>query len=185
MTDDFIWHVYEHTIPAALDLLPGRMDTPAARAMLLAIGLQESRFEHRRQLGPGPARGFFQFELGGGVRGVLEHPLTRPIIKPICEHLKYPALPAVCHDAIEHNDVLATCFARLLLYTDPALLPLEREATKGWEQYLRNWRPGRPHPETWPAFYREAWQIVNGTSPVLKLANHTDAGADIPGGGAT
>lgn len=51
----------------ALKLLPS-MDSVRARMMLLAIGLQESRFEHRRQLGNGPARGFWQFESGGGVR---------------------------------------------------------------------------------------------------------------------
>ena len=34
----------------SLKLLPG-MDSPKARMMLLAIGLQESRFEHRRQIG--------------------------------------------------------------------------------------------------------------------------------------
>ena len=35
----------------ALALLPPSMDTVRARMMLLAIGLQESRFEHRRQIG--------------------------------------------------------------------------------------------------------------------------------------
>lgn len=182
MTDDFIWHVYEHTLPAALDLLPGRMDTPAARAMLLAIGLQESRFEYRRQVGPGPARGFWQFEKGGGVAGVLKHPISKPLIVPICEHLRYSPTPDVCHSAIEDNDVLACCFARLLLYTDPSLLPGPKQSWEGWEQYLRNWRPGKPHPETWPKFYREAWQIVNGglrTPP-----SFMDVGSDVPHGGA-
>ena len=52
--------------------------------MLLAIGLQESRFEHRRQLvgNPprpiGPAMSFWQAEVGGGmVRGVRIHRATR------------------------------------------------------------------------------------------------------------
>ena len=45
-----------YTLPAALSLLPPRMDTPLARRYVLAIALQESRFEHRRQIG-GPARG--------------------------------------------------------------------------------------------------------------------------------
>ncbi|CAB3905984.1 hypothetical protein LMG3328_04544 [Achromobacter ruhlandii] len=40
--------VVERAIEPALVLLPARMDTPAVRVMLLAIGLQESRFEHRR-----------------------------------------------------------------------------------------------------------------------------------------
>lgn len=45
-------------IEPALSLLPARMDSSRARAMLLAIGLQESRFEYRRQMNNGPARGF-------------------------------------------------------------------------------------------------------------------------------
>ena len=56
--------VRTYALPAACSLLPARMDTRAARALLVAIGLQESRFEHRRQIG-GPARGFFQFEAMG------------------------------------------------------------------------------------------------------------------------
>ncbi|MCV6902125.1 MAG: hypothetical protein NTT76_05400, partial [Achromobacter xylosoxidans] len=60
-------------ISPALALLPAGMDTQAAHVMLLAIGLQESRFTHRQQIG-GPARGFWQFEKGtrasrGGVWG--------------------------------------------------------------------------------------------------------------------
>lgn len=62
--------VRDNLIPAAARLLPGVAFTPEAKVMLLAIGLQESRFEHRRQI-KGPARGFWQFEAGGGTAGVL------------------------------------------------------------------------------------------------------------------
>ena len=48
--------------------LPDRMLSDEAVTMMLAIGYQESRFEHRRQI-RGPARGFWQFEHGGGVVG--------------------------------------------------------------------------------------------------------------------
>ena len=65
-----------------MQLLPAKMDSPQARAMLKAIALQESRFEHRKQIG-GPARGFWQFEQGGGVRGVLNHPYSREHIRRI------------------------------------------------------------------------------------------------------
>ena len=37
-------------IEPALRLLPAALDTPEARVMLIAIGLQESRLVHRRQL---------------------------------------------------------------------------------------------------------------------------------------
>ncbi|WVM93520.1 hypothetical protein ULG90_06320 [Halopseudomonas pachastrellae] len=60
-------------IAAALSLLPDRMASPEAEVQMLAIGLQESRFEHRHQIG-GPAHSWWQMELGGGVRGVLTHP---------------------------------------------------------------------------------------------------------------
>ena len=46
-------------IDPALELFPKHMDSPQARVMLLSIGLQESRFEYRRQMGNGPARGFW------------------------------------------------------------------------------------------------------------------------------
>lgn len=48
--------IIKTAINPALALLPATMDTPEARIMLLAIGLQESRFEHRRQLVGNPTR---------------------------------------------------------------------------------------------------------------------------------
>ena len=162
MSDELIWHIHEHTIPAALALLPGRMDSPAARAMLLAIGLQESKFTHRLQVPSGIAHGFWQFEKNGGVKGVLDHPVTSPIVTPICELLCYYAVSSVCYEAIVHNDVLACVFARLLLWTDPRALPAEHEHGKGWDIYRDQWRPGKPHPEAWPANFFEGWRLVKG-----------------------
>jgi len=162
MNDPFVLHVLEHTLPTALDLLPGRMDSLEAKAMLIAIGLQESRFKHRRQVGPGPARGFWQFEKLGGVKGVLTHEMSSPLVRPICDVLRYTPTPDTCHVAIEHNDTLACVFARLLLYTHPAALPREHETSKGWDQYIASWRPGKPHPATWSDFYRQAWTLVKG-----------------------
>jgi len=162
MIDDLIWHVAERTIPAALDLLPGKMASAPARAMLLAIGLQESGFKARIQMPRGPAHGWWQFEKNGGVAGVLEHPLTAPIITPICDLLVYPATTIACYAAIVDNDVLAACFARLLLWTDPRALPKANESAKGWSIYLAQWRPGKPHRETWALHFAEAWRIVNG-----------------------
>ena len=58
----------------ALLLLPAKMTSPQAEVMLLAIGLQESQFEHRCQLGNGPAKSFWQGEQGGGmVAGLLSY----------------------------------------------------------------------------------------------------------------
>lgn len=127
--------------------------------MLVAIGLQESRFTHRRQVG-GPARGFWQFELGGGVRGVLTHQATKPIIRAVLERLQYDFDPATSYAAIEHNDVLACIYARLLLWALPYKLPVQGEVESAWGQYLAAWRPGKPHRETWDVFFNEAWGVA-------------------------
>ena len=152
----------DHALAPALTLLPSNMDTPAARAMLLAIALQESRIIYRQQVG-GPAHSYFQFELGGGVRGVLTHSATKGHIRAVLAALDYPAQAdaADCYAAIEHNDVLAVAFARLLLYTLPAPLPGKYAHEEGWRQYLDAWRPGRPHPATWPALYAQAWGVIS------------------------
>lgn len=139
----------------ALSLLPEHMDTQAAEIMLLAIGLQESRFVHRRQVG-GPARGYWQFERGGGVRGVLEHHATREHARALCDALDYKADADIVYGAIEHNDLLACGFARLFLFTDTAPLPKAHQEVEAWNYYLRVWRPGKPHPETWGALFERA-----------------------------
>ena len=154
--------IHAHVLPAALDLLPPEMDTPAARAMLLAIGLQESRFEHRRQV-KGPARGFWQFEYGGGVAGVMTHRSTRGHLDAAACAIRYDGLidePARLFAAIEHNDVLACVCARLLLWTLPGVLPNRNQPTVAWGQYIDAWRPGKPHLSTWNDYYEQAWDMV-------------------------
>ncbi|GAB3484470.1 hypothetical protein [Azotobacter salinestris] len=146
-------------IAPALALLPARMTSPAAEVMLLAIGLQESALRHRRQVG-GPARGLWQFEQGGGVRGVLQHPLSRPRALSICEARGIAPVPSAVYAALEHDDILAAAFARLLLWTDPAPLPAVGEVGKAWDLYLRTWRPGKPHRHSWDRLYAQAMDEV-------------------------
>lgn len=157
MTPDY---VLEIAVLPALALLPANMDTPAARAMTLAIGMQESRFQHRRQIG-GPARGMWQFEQGGGVRGVLVHPASRPHIQTVLTALNYsPSADAgACFDALEHNDILAAAFARLLLWTHPKPLPARSEVNAAWLYYMACWRPGKPHESSWSDLYHDAWEV--------------------------
>jgi hypothetical protein len=152
-------YMLAYVMPAALALLPSSMDTEKARAMLMAIALQESRFEHRQQIG-GPARGFWQFEKGGGVAGVLTHRYTADHVRRICGVLCYQPSVEGCYTAIRDNDVLACCFARLLLWTVPMALPSRDESQIGWQQYLAGWRPGKPHPRTWAANFERAWALV-------------------------
>jgi hypothetical protein len=144
-------YVRAYVLPAALSLLQPRLNRPEARALIMAIGMQESRFEHRRQVS-GPAHGFWQFESGGGVHGVLTDAATKPLIAPVLKVLQCE--PGDCYDAITHNDVLACVFARLLLWTHPH--PIPTLADEAWDYYLDTWRPGKPHRETWDQFYAQA-----------------------------
>lgn len=135
-------------------LLPS-MASAKARVMLLAIGLQESRFEHRRQI-KGPARGFWQFESGGGVRGVLLHKSSSYDAAKICHARGVGSSTKDVYERLEHDDILACCFARLLLWTDAKPLPMIGDVNGAWDYYERNWRPGRPHRKTWDALYSQA-----------------------------
>ncbi|WP_325438181.1 hypothetical protein [Pseudomonas nitroreducens] len=132
-------------IEPALLLLPARMESPQAIVMLLAIGMQESRFTYRRQMGNGPAKSFWQAEQGGGmVAGLLRYRVEalRDLATGLCAvRGVVPAAPDVWN-AIEHDDVLAAGLARLLLFTDPARLPALGDEAGAWDLYLRTWRPG-------------------------------------------
>ena len=143
-----------------LSLLPAEMDSPQARAMVLAICLQESGLQHRRQMGDGPARSYAQFE-PIGVVGVLLHPRTKAHADAVCRALDIPPTPASVIAAIEYSDVLCVAFTRLLLWTLPdALPPDEHAADAGWKVYLRSWRPGKPRPERWAGSFGVAWDLV-------------------------
>lgn len=145
--------------PAYAKVLPGMFASDEATVMLLAIGLQESRFMYRQQVG-GPARGFWQFERGGGTRGVLEHEASRPYARAICVLRGVPYVAADVYDRLEHDDLLACAFARLLLYTDPRPLPMLGDAAAAWDYYIANWRPGKPHRSTWNDLYDLAMEAA-------------------------
>ena len=168
MTGVALTRVLADMVEPAFRELPARMASDEARVMLLAIGLQESRFRHRLQMPlrpgmpPGPARGFWQFERGGGVKGVMGHPASsRLALEVISSRNLRPNSPTVWA-ALATDDVLAAIFARLLLWTDPAPLPRIGDHEAAWDCYIRNWRPGRPHPHTWKALYDSAVDTVRG-----------------------
>jgi hypothetical protein len=160
MSADMVALITQYVIPATFALLPPEMRAPSAAVMLTAIGLQESRFLHRRQIG-GPARGFWQFE-PAGVVAVRGHQATRDAATRLLQALRYPAtMPTEdVLEALGHNDVLACGCARLLLWASPLALPVSREESDldlGWDLYVSSWRPGKPHPETWETLYHEAF----------------------------
>lgn len=163
-------HVVTSIYPAAARLLPVKMHTPAAWALVTAIGIHESRFLFRRQVAAfdgtgapqyGPARGWWQFELGG-VRDVLTSGRTRVEAGVVLDALGYPADPHEIHLALQHNDVLAAAFARLLVWNDARRLPDQNHAVDGWLIYLAQWRPGAAdkRAQDWTAEFTAGWNTI-------------------------
>lgn len=146
----------------ALGMLPPKMDSDAARVMLLAIGLQESRLRYRFQktndpYTKGPARGLLQFERGGGVVGVMTHRHTKDLAEAVCKARGVPFDSSLIHARLEFDDILAMAFGRLLLWADAKPLPdVDADPETAWQCYLRNWRPGKPHRQTWDEFHAQA-----------------------------
>lgn len=134
--------VIERAIRPAYALLPAGMRSREATVLLLAIGLQESEFKHRRQI-KGPARGFWQFEFAGGFRGVLNHHATAQHAMKLGDSRGYARqTEKELFSQLELDDVYAAGIARLLLWTDPKALPALHKPDDTFEYYLRNWRPG-------------------------------------------
>lgn len=157
----------KHAILPALDELATLgipSSVPAARFML-AIALQESNLSYRRQVvnggkESGPAASFWQFEVGGGCKGVLTHPSAAPRMTKICEAFNVAPEPLALWEAMRYQDIVAAAAARLLIFTLPHSLPMTAE--NGWNQYLSAWRPGKPHLERWA----ECWRIASETTGV-------------------
>ena len=150
-------------IPALSDLAAlGIQDAPDARRFLMAIALQESALRYRRQVvggkEVGPASSYWQFERGGGCRGVLTHRRVGDKMVSICRDYCIEPTEAGLWEAMRYQDIVAAAAARLLIYTLPSALPTT--AAEGWRQYLDAWRPGKPHPATWPGHWATADKTV-------------------------
>lgn len=151
-------------LPALAELETlGIKSSPLAARFLLAIALQESALRYRRQVVAGgaengPASSFWQFEKGGGCKGVLAHRLTAQPMGAICSAYNVAPDAQSLWEAMRFQDIVAACAARLLVYTLPGALP--DNASQGWAQYIDAWRPGKPHPETWAANWKLASETV-------------------------
>ena len=141
-----------------------RLHTQLAEKYLLAIGLQESRLLETLQRGAGGqamptlARGFWQFEKGGGARGVLRHASTE-WFRQLLSEADWPLDVDALHYMLAYNQHLAAVAARALLWTDSQAL--RDDEGYAWDYYMRVWRPGKPHPSTWGAFWHEAQQVLD------------------------
>jgi hypothetical protein len=145
-----------------LQTLGGPDPSNSARRLLLTIALQESgqsltaRYQNHPATSPGPARGWWQFELIG-VRGVMTHNSTKVLAHKACIELSVFFQEEAIHRALEGHDTLACIFARLLLLSHPATLP--DDETTAWNYYFSCWRPGKPHQSTWAS----NWALASNT----------------------
>lgn len=162
---DFLANIIQPGLQT-LHELGGPPVTRDAMRFMLAIALTESgptlsaRYQSSPATSPGPARGFWQFEQGGGVHGVLTHSGTKNLAIAMCTACTVVAGDAAVWRSLEGHDDLSTAFARLLITTEPRALP--KNADEGLSQYLNLWRPGKPCTSaTWAANWKTADQAVN------------------------
>lgn len=134
-------------------LLPPALSSVLAQVFVLTCMLQEAgkngAIAYRWQVVDparpekmGPARGIAQFELGGGVKGVIGHPSSRYWAAQACKSLGVDFNARAVWLALSESDALAAVFARLLAFTDPKPLPALGDWQAAFAYYLRNWRPG-------------------------------------------
>lgn len=155
--------ILANVIEPAFRVLPPMMASDEARAMLLAIHLQEDPQQRRRQWPSGPARGLWQFERIG-VAEVLRNRSTMEHAAGVCWKLGNAGTTASVYNQLAYDDVLACCFARLALWRFKGPLPKENENAYGWRQYLTIWAPGESRPDDWPENFRRAWGAVRGVA---------------------
>lgn len=142
-------------IDSALALLPTTMSTVAAKLQLYATSRQENPNRVPKQIG-GPAVGDYQFESGGGVKGVLTHPAVAAYTVKVCKARGIAVSQLSIYEALQKDPVLAAALARLLYFTDPQRLPTVGDEEGAWALYLRTWRPGAYARQ--PAELRAKWK---------------------------
>lgn len=131
----------QQDIEDGLSLLPITMRAAAAKVLLYATSRQENPKRLPQQVG-GPAVGDYQFERGGGVKGVVEHRSVAEFTRAVCRARKVQCDTGNIYEALKTDPVLAAALARLLYYTDPKALPAVGDEAGAWALYLRTWRPG-------------------------------------------
>lgn len=150
-------------IEPGLTWLGERYATPPAKLLLLAIAAQESRLQHRKQI-VGPARSYWQIEPPTAALVVSKWPVAAARLAELGIEVGYLERTArnnqpldYCSRVLEFCDLAALVIARGILWLEPRPLPELGDEAGAWTYYAeRCWRPGKPHPELWPASYRQA-----------------------------
>lgn len=153
------------TVRPALAWLGPRYASREAEVMLLAIAQQESHIAWRRQHPAGPARSWWQAEPPTVAGVVAKWDYGRDRLKAL-GLLNTVGLPAGPHDLptiVELSELAACIVARGILWLEPSPLPPIGDVVGSWAYYVdRTWRPGKPHPETWPEAYHGAIEATVG-----------------------
>jgi len=141
----------------------------AADILVMTIAGQESRWEHRRQIGIGQyypqsvgARGYWQFESTWGGPVALNDVIQKAPaqLAVVCKMLEIPTDELALYEACAWNDMLACALARLNLWIHPAPLPAVGAKEAAWQYYIAQWKPGAPHRHTWDGYYDQAVAAV-------------------------
>lgn len=134
------------------------IDGREPQVLLIAIAIIESGLKAREQYTGGPAKSFWQIE-----PATAEDTLARcKHVKRFCDALLCPSplKPVDFRYTLRYCDAAACAIARGILLLDRKRLPEYGDQQGALSCYLRNWRPGKPHPEKWPAAYKAAMDAI-------------------------
>jgi hypothetical protein len=135
-------------------------NSQASRVLLMAIAGIETGWSERIQIPNGPARSYWQIESNGALLDVYANADTQQWLVDVCTLWDIDADAGTVFEAIAYHDPLAYVMARLTLWLDPAALPAVGDSIGAWDYYLRNWRPGKPRPDAWPAIYAQTMMVA-------------------------
>ncbi|KKN90071.1 hypothetical protein LCGC14_0231840 [marine sediment metagenome] len=100
-----------------------RLDTPAARALLLGTAIQESHLSAYKQLGGGPAMSFFQIE-PATFEDIFDRYLSRPDKSALRGAVRALLIPAFePGEQLDTNQHLACAIARIRYWMVPERMP--------------------------------------------------------------
>lgn len=158
-------HALETIIVPTLAPLGAPFDTRDARLMLVAAGMQESRFEARDQGDPdvpGPARGLWQFEKIA-CRDFVERGHRRLQHAVRCRRAIGVLEPMRLWWLIGEPrfDPVACLLARDALFRHVAEpLPQPGDVDEAWRQYVAAWKPGQRDRERWTRSYAASLEAL-------------------------
>ncbi|MFT8367558.1 MAG: hypothetical protein ABF646_02275 [Acetobacter papayae] len=133
MSSLYLPHVRDLWVVPALAALPGPLNTLSARQGVLGIGMKESEYTYLKQLGSGPALGFWQMEPATHddmwanfirYRSDLQKPLSALA----------GGQPSA--QALVTSPVYAAAMCRVHLFRSPEALPMANDAA-GWAGYWK------------------------------------------------